>query len=387
MEPIKEVTVVIVGAGPAGLATSACLNYARVSNIVLERENVCASLWKNRAYDRLKLHLGKEFCNLPHMPFPSDWPRFIPRKDFVNYLDNYTSSFNIEPYYMRTVLSASYDPTYEKWHIVARNDSSKGQGCETYCAKFLVVATGENSEGVIPNVPGLNGFSGEWMHSNAYTNGQMFAGKDVLVVGCGNSGMEIAYDLWNYGANTSIVIRSPVHVLTKDIVYLGMKLLKYLPTFIVDEIVVLFSKLKFRNMAKNYGIERPKQGPFSFKEATGRTPTIDVGAMDKIKEGKITVLPAMTKIEDDIVKFEDGKTARFDAIIFACGYRSTVWNWLKGGEDLFNPKGMPRGRFPNHWKGKNGLYGVGFAGRGLAGISRDAMNIANDIVSSFTSKY
>ncbi|PKI54451.1 hypothetical protein CRG98_025134 [Punica granatum] len=375
---VREVTVAIVGAGPAGLATSACLNYANVPNIVLERENVCASLWKKRAYDRVKLHLAKEFCHLPLMPIPPSLPRFVPRVDFINYLDDYASSFNVELCYNRTVESASYDKTTGKWRIVVKNTEPVLGEYEAYIAKFLVVATGENSEGVIPKVPGLDGFSGEWMHSSLYENARRFVDKDVLVVGCGNSGMEIAYDLSSNGANTSIVVRNPVHVLTVEIVYLGMSLLRYLPMSIVDNIVVLLSKLRFGKMSKHYGIERPKEGPFSFKEKTGRTPTIDVGAMDRIKEGKIEVLPAIEKIKGDVVEFEDGEKAHIDAIIFATGYKST------GGEDLFNAQGMPKESFPNHWKGKNGLYCAGFSRKGLAGISKDAVNIANDIVSSYT---
>lgn len=213
MEPTKEVTVAIVGAGPAGIATSACLNYAHVPNIVLEKENVCASLWKKRAYDRLKLHLSKEFCSLPHMPFPPELPQFIPRVDFVNYLDDYVLYFNVQPYYNRTVVSASYDKAAKRWRIEARNTESKWEGFEIYFASFLVVATGENGEATIPDVPGLNSFPGELMHSSAYNNGQRFTSQDVLVVGCGNSGMEISYDLSSYHARTSIVIRNPVTLL------------------------------------------------------------------------------------------------------------------------------------------------------------------------------
>jgi indole-3-pyruvate monooxygenase len=82
-----------------------------------------------------------------------------------------------------------------------------------YTARFLVVASGENSAENIPVIPGLRDFAGEAIHSSRFRSGAAYSGKNVLVVGCGNSGMEIAYDLASHGANTSIVVRSPVCVL------------------------------------------------------------------------------------------------------------------------------------------------------------------------------
>lgn len=207
---MEETQVIVVGAGPAGLATSACLNRLSIQNIVLERDDCCASLWRKRAYDRLKLHLAKNYCNLPYMPFPDNAPTYISRVDFIKYLDEYMSFFGIEPRCSRTVERAWYDEVEEKWKVMVDNTSSGEQ--ERYACKFLVAATGENSEGFLPNIPGLESFNGEVLHSSGYDNGQRFRGKDVLVVGCGNSGMEIAYDLFNHAANTSIVVRSPVIV-------------------------------------------------------------------------------------------------------------------------------------------------------------------------------
>ncbi|KAI6691038.1 hypothetical protein NL676_027866 [Syzygium grande] len=203
----KEVVVAIVGAGPSGLATAACLNCLGIANIVLEREDCSASLWRRRLYDQLKLHLAKQFCELPHMPFPSNSLKFVPRNQFIEYLDNYKSGFEIKLCCQRSVESASYDDRIGKWRIVARNTGS-GED-EVYVAEFLVVASGESSEGVILEVDGLDSFGRAAMHSSECRNGREFRGKNVLVVGCGNPGMEIAYDLWSYGANTSIVARSP----------------------------------------------------------------------------------------------------------------------------------------------------------------------------------
>lgn len=200
--------VVIVGAGPSGLATAACLNRFSIPNIILEKEDCSASLWRRRTYDRLKLHLAKQFCELPHMPYSSTTPTFVPKDEFVQYLDSYQAHFKMNVIYCTIVDSANYDKYKGTWTIMAR-DKVTGEVREC-TARFLVVATGENGEGMIPDIPGLETFSGEVVHSSFYKSGATYTGKNVLVVGSGNSGMEIAYDLSNFGAKTSITIRSPV---------------------------------------------------------------------------------------------------------------------------------------------------------------------------------
>lgn len=81
---------------------------------------------------------------------------------------------------------------------------------EEYSGRFLVVASGETSDVFVPEVKGLDSFGGEVIHSTKYKCGEKYSGKRALVVGSGNSGMEIALDLSLHGAETSIVIRSPV---------------------------------------------------------------------------------------------------------------------------------------------------------------------------------
>ncbi|KAL7262957.1 hypothetical protein ACSBR1_001178 [Camellia fascicularis] len=381
----QETVVIIVGAGPAGIATSACLNLLSIPNIVLEREDCCASLWKKRSYDRLKLHLAKQYCQLPNFPFPCDEPTFVSKNGFIHYLDNYVSHFNVNPLYGRSVESASYNEADRKWYVVAKFGVLSGvdDAEEVYVGEFLVVATGENSEGFVPEVDGLGDFRGKVLHSCQYENGEKFSGKDVLVVGCGNSGMEIAYDLSNWDARPSICARNPVHVLTKEMVQLGMYLLKYFACDIVDKTVLFLSKLKYGDLSQ-YGLPMPKEGPFYIKGTTGRSPVIDVGTIGKIKTGQIQIMPSITTIYGDNIEFASGKIKRFDAIVFATGYKSTVRKWLKDDKgDLFNKDGMPKRKVPNHWKGEKGLYCVGFAGMGLFGISNDAQNIAKDIKHNF----
>ncbi|KAK7351067.1 hypothetical protein VNO77_10225 [Canavalia gladiata] len=372
-----EVPVLIVGAGPAGLATSACLNKLSIPNVVIERDDCHASLWRKKTYDRLKLHLGKEFCSLPHMPFSSELPTFVPRVEFMRYLDSYVIRFKIGIRYNRNVESASLDDRTGKWRVVVKDLTSNLE--EVYFADYLVAATGENSEGYIPKIDGLETFDGEYLHCSNYLNGRPWYDKNVLVVGCGNSGMEIAYDLTNWGANTSIVIRGPVHFFTKEMVFVGMCLLKYVEMEKVDKLMLLMSKMKYGDMSK-YGLTRPNDGPFALKKKGGRTPTIDVGCVNRIKKGKVKVFPGISRIkEGKMIEFDDGRVGQYDVIVFATGYNSTVLKWLKDCKELFNEQGMPKPSHPNHWKGENGLYCAGFGRRGLEGISFDAERIADDI--------
>lgn len=127
------------------------------------------------------------------------------------YLDNYVASFGLQEHIFlrRRVDSAEFDSALARWRISAANVDS-GE-VEEYEAQFLVVATGENDEPVLPvGIAGLDGFEGEAVHSNQFRTGKAYDGLDVLVVGSGNSGMEIAYDLADGGARTAIVVRSPV---------------------------------------------------------------------------------------------------------------------------------------------------------------------------------
>ncbi|CAL5353894.1 unnamed protein product [Camellia sinensis] len=376
---MPEPAVIIVGAGPSGLATAACLNRLSIQNIVLEREDCFASLWKKKSYDRLHLHLAKQYCELPHMSYPKNSPTYVSKKQFIQYLDDYVAHFNISPTYNRPVVSADYDEVSQKWKVKVRNMVS--DEVEEYSGKFMVVATGETSDEFIPEVEGLRNFTGEVIHSTLYKCGDKYRDKRVLVVGSGNSGMEIAFDLSNYGAKTSIVVRSPLHIISREMAYLGLVLLKYIQVSIVDYLLVLLSKLRYGDLTK-YGIQRPEEGPFTLKVKYGKYPVIDVGTYSKIKSREIQVLPAITSIKGDEVVFQNGKSHPFDAIVFATGFTRSTHKWLKGDNYLLNKDGLPKPSFPNHWKGQNGLYCAGLARRGLYGAAMDAQNIANDIKSA-----
>ncbi|CAD6343309.1 unnamed protein product [Miscanthus lutarioriparius] len=357
---------VIVGAGPAGLAVAACLTMRGVPYVLLERHGCVASLWRHRTYRRLRLHLPKRYCELPLMHFPPSYPDYPTRDQFLAYLEDYIATFGIRPFFHQAVVSAEHDGDF--WCVRTVVGGGSGGVTSEYRSKWLVVATGENAEPVVPDIDGIHAFRGLVMHSSDYRSGEDYRGKKVLVVGCGNSGTEVSLDLSNHNVHTSMVVRDSVHVLPREIMGLStfglsMWLLMCLSVQTVDQILLVLTQLVLGDTAR-LGIPRPSIGPMELKKVSGKTPVLDVGTIAKIKSGDI--------------KFIDGKTESFDVVILATGYKSNVPYWLKE-KDFFSEKnGFPHNS--NEWKGKNGLYAAGFSRRGLLGVSVDATNIADDIV-------
>ncbi|XP_066308710.1 probable indole-3-pyruvate monooxygenase YUCCA10 [Miscanthus floridulus] len=375
----EQEDVIIVGAGQSGLAVAACLSLRGVRALVLERDDCVGSLWRKRAYDRLHLHLGKKYSALPHAPHPDSAPTYLHRDEYAAYLDGYAARFAVRTRLCREVRCARYDPASARWVMEAVDLGGTGGQTERYKARFLVVASGENAEKFVPEVPGLEAFPGEVMHAAEYRSAEGMRGKAVLVVGSGNSGMEIAYDLAAAGAVTSIVVRSELHLVTKEIWNVAMALYPYLPAWVIDKLVLLMCAVVFGDTSR-HGLRRPAVGPFTMKLTTPAYPVVDVGTYDKIRTGEIRVLPAGVKsVRGNVVEFGDGKRHPFDAIVFATGYRSTVRQWLKSEDGLIGDDGMAARSCPEHWKGDNGLYCAGMVRRGIYGSCEDAELIAGDI--------
>eukprot|EP01018_Ginkgo_biloba_P004113 Gb_32507 [translate_table: standard] len=375
---------IVVGAGPSGLATAACLRQEGVPCIILEKADCIASLWQHRTYDRLKLHLPKQFCELPLLPFPRDFPTYPDKDQFVEYLESYSKRFCLQPRFNECVQSAFYDQTDHLWRVRTVNTRAESAtNVETdYICDWLIVATGENAEPVIPDVAGMDNFNGTIIHASAYKTGAGYRDKNVLVVGCGNSGMEMSLDLCNHNAKPSMVVRNTVHVLPREMFGkstfgIAMALMKWLPLWVVDRLLLAVAGIMFGNTDR-YGLRRPETGPIELKNKAGKTPVLDMGALAHIRSGHIKVLPAIDCLTPRGAKFVNGQEMEFDSVILATGYKSNVPSWLKDC-DFFSQDGMPKTPFPNGWKGENGLYSVGFTRRGLLGAAVDARRIAEHI--------
>ncbi|XP_057968068.1 indole-3-pyruvate monooxygenase YUCCA2 [Malania oleifera] len=371
----------IVGAGPSGLASAACLKALNVPSLILERADCVAPLWQLNTYDRLRLHLPKQFCELPLMPFPKSFPAYPGKHQFVDYLRSYAAGFNLSIVFGARVVAAEFDARSGWWRVRAVVGREKEE--REYVSRWLVVAAGENAEAVVPEMEGMGEYEGRVVHTSVYRSGEEFRGKRVMVVGCGNSGMEVSLDLCGYNASPHLVVRDSVHVLPQEMLGMStfgvsMWLLKWLPVSLVDRLLLMVSDFMLGDTAR-LGLRRPKIGPLQFKNKSGKTPVLDVGTIALIKRGHIKVRPGIKRLTQHGVEFVDGSIENFDAIVLATGYKSNVPSWLKENDWFSKQDGMPKKPFPDGWKGEQGLYTVGFSKRGLLGASIDARRIAQDI--------
>jgi cation diffusion facilitator CzcD-associated flavoprotein CzcO len=286
-------------------------------------------------YDRLHLHTPKEGSALPGLPFAAGVPRYPSRAQVVEYLEAYAATFGITPRFGRDVVSVRRDRN--RWRLRTAHESHE--------AEHIVIATGYNRVPHVPSWPDQETFQGPVLHSSAYRNGAGFRGRDVLVVGLGNSGGEIAIDLVEHGARVGLAVRGPVNVVPRDI--LGIPAQKFsiaercLPTRLVDAVNGAILRVVRGSLAA-YGLERAAIGPATQIAERGRIPLIDIDTIDLIRQGHITVYPGVARFTRHAVVFTDGSTHRFDAVVLATGYRRRVDAFLEGAAAVCDDHGIPR---------------------------------------------
>ncbi len=352
--------VLIIGSGPAGLATAGRLRALGLSFEVVEQSAHLSPAWRNH-YDRLSLHTVKQLSHLPHLPFPDDYPTYVHKDDLVRYYEQYAEHFSISPHFNQSVEDIQRTDT-EKWQVrTASGDLFK--------AEHVVVATGLNRVPVWPTWPGQETFQGEITHSKTYKNPQSFLGKRVLLIGMGNTGAELALDLAEYGVKSWIVARSPVNIVPRDLngrpTQLTARQLAKLPFGLGDWLGTQIRKIYIGDIRK-YGLTPSKVSPAVQLRKTGKTPVIDLGTIDQIKKGMVKVVPGIERFTETGVRFQDGQDLDFEAVIVCTGYRAEIESFLAGAEEILDQYACPKqavgkGEFEN-------LYFVGFDNYKLGGI-------------------
>jgi cation diffusion facilitator CzcD-associated flavoprotein CzcO len=365
---VEKTEVAVVGAGPSGLAVCACLRQRHVDFIILEKERQVGSSW-HRHYERLHLHTIKSLSSLPFRNYDRDSPRYVPRQQFIRYLEDYALYFDLKPRFGETVRTVRRQE--HGWSI-------KSTSCSIN-AQYVVVASGLNSMPVIPTFPGVENYQGHIVHGGEYFNATPFVGQNVLIVGMGNTGAEIALDLSENGVEPTISIRDGVHIVPRDLFGLPIQLVATLATSIMprgmsDVVFPFILDFALGDLSK-YGISRPRQGILEQVEKLSKIPVLDIGTAKRIREGRIKVRPGISAITAGGVIFDGGEKDRFDAIILATGYRPTYRDFLEIS-DVQDAGALPTGIDPN-------IFFVGFRNPVtglLREISKEAKKVASDIV-------
>jgi putative flavoprotein involved in K+ transport len=200
----RDPTVLVIGGGQSGLCIAARLKQLQVDTLIVDREARIGDNWRNR-YHALTLHNQVQVNHLPYMPFPPNWPTYIPKDKLANWLEAYVESMELNFWTGTEFEGGSYDENEGRWSVVLRRaDGSK----RTMHPRHVVLATGISGIPSVPDIPGLNNFAGTVIHSSRYTDGEEWKGKKALVIGTGNSGHDIAQDLHSSGADVTLVQRS-----------------------------------------------------------------------------------------------------------------------------------------------------------------------------------
>lgn len=370
-----EIDNLIIGAGPAGLAVAGQFSKAGLNYEILEQSNEVASKW-HQHYDRLHLHTVKEFSHLPFKEFPENYPQYVSKKQLIAYYENYVKEFNINIRFNSKVIQVSKQES--SWKVVCENQSE-------YLAKNVIIATGlcrkANSTKWIEDTR----FKGEVLHASAYKNPSSFINKNVLIIGMGNTGAEIALDLAEHNVRTSILVRSEIVVIPRDLfgnsVQITARKLAKLPWGIGDWIGSLSSFIAFGNL-KKYGLPISKIKPAVLRRVYGKTPTIDLGTIDLIKKGVIKVYRKILEIKEKSLIFEQNNEEDIDAIILATGYTAGINDIIQNVNSFFDANGEPTKKIGDGYY--EGMYFIGYEKFTYGGVLGTLINeseiILNDII-------
>lgn len=375
---MSEPQVVVIGAGPAGVAAAVALKDRRLRPVLIDGAEEVASAWRAR-YDRLRLNTCRPYSHLPGRRFARGTPMFPSRDQLVDHLDSHAHEDGIE---LRLGTSVNrVDRSNGHWRI----DTSEGE----LRTPQVIVATGYEQAPIVPAWAGRDLFGGELIHSREYRNPEPFAGRRVLVVGPGCSGMEIAHDLAEGGADKvwlsartppNIVLRAGPGGLPGDMI--AVVLLHLPPRF--GDAVARFARKQDLGDLTEYGLPVPEEGIMSRLRRTGQAPAIvDMEVIDSIKARRIEIVPGVESLDETGVQLARGSRVEPEVVICATGYNRTL-EPLVGHLGVLDERQIPRalGAKP----AAPGLRFIGYVPRpgGIGYAGKEARRAARAIARELT---
>ena len=350
----KQPYVVVIGGGQAGIILGARLKKLGVPAIIVEKNPRPGDSWRNR-YKSLCLHDPVWYDHLPYLPFPEDWPVFSPKDKIGDWLESYTKLMELNYWSGTECTGARWDDTQQQWNVTVQH---KGETI-TLQPKHLVFATGMSAVPNKPSYPGMTAFTGTQVHSSQFKNGEAWRGKKALVVGSNNSAHDICADLWEHGADVTMVQRSTTHVARSDslmdlalgALYSEAAIKAGIDTATADLIfaslpykalpplqVPVYEQMKQRDADFYARLEKAGfqldfgddgSGLFMKYLRRGSGYYIDVGASELVANGSVKLKNgAIERVTESGLAMQDGSELDADLIVWATGY-SSMNGWVE----------------------------------------------------------
>jgi putative flavoprotein involved in K+ transport len=341
--------VVIIGGGQGGIALGARLRRLNVPTIIIEKNKRPGDSWRNR-YKSLCLHDPVWYDHLPYLPFPDDWPVFAPKDKIGDWLEMYTKIMELNYWSGTTCRKATYSEKKGEWTVTVM----RGGKTVTLRPKQLVLATGMSAVPNLPKFPGAASFKGDLHHSSKHPGGDKYKGKKAVVIGSNNSAHDICADLWENGADVTMIQRTSTHIARSDTLMelalgdlyseravksgvttekadlifasLPYKVLPGLQVPVYQKMAEVdapfYKRLKKAGFMLDFGDDG--SGLFMKYLRRGSGYYIDVGASELVADGKIKLKSGVgvKAIKENGVTFSDGSELKADLIVYATGYGS-----------------------------------------------------------------
>jgi cation diffusion facilitator CzcD-associated flavoprotein CzcO len=333
--------VLVIGGGQSGLSIAARLKQLQVDTLIVDRGLRIGDNWRKR-YHALTLHNQVQVNHLPYMLFPPNWPTYIPKDKLANWFEAYVEAMELNFWTATEFEGGSYDENEGRWTVTLRHAGVT----RTMHPRHVVLATGVSGIPNLPEITGLKDFAGTVVHSSQYDDGENWKGKRATVIGTGNSGHDIAQDLYSSGAEVTIVQRSPTLIVSIE----PSAQLVYSPynegTLDDNDLIATSMPLPLARKSHAMVTEQSKQldkelleglARVGFKLDFGEGNTgwqfkyltrgggyyFNVGCSDLIVKGEIS-LRQFADIETFAAagaKMKSGETIQADLIVLATGYK------------------------------------------------------------------
>jgi dimethylaniline monooxygenase (N-oxide forming) len=331
----EQLPVCVIGAGVSGLTTVKQLIDRGIVFDCFEMGSNIGGNWqydndsgRSPAYASLHIDTSKDRFAYADLEMPKSWPAYLHHTQVFEYLSKYAEAFGL-----RDQISFRHEvqhaiPDGEHWLVTVRDLASGDESTTRYRA--VIVASGHHWD---PNLPLHDGpFSGETLHAQSYRTPDRFLGKDVVVVGVGNTGADIASELSWHANSVTLSTRSGAHVLPR---YVFGRPLDSFSTRRSSQLPLGVQRAAYRALLyaargsqESYGLPAPESPLLS------QHPTVSADLLALIKDGQIEVRRDISRFADDEVVFTDGERTKSDVVVYATGYRIS-FPFLE--ESLFAP--------------------------------------------------